>query len=268
MRFHGQFSKILLALVLSLTGVVGCAKEKSGDSPLVLPEPPRGGDGGAPGAPGGTGNGSQSSYSGSTADLVVDMSALKSMFFNSNPQNPTNIKINFNVGRTYINEFGQEKGEDVIISFYDQGVLREAAMGTIHPDRDISHRNNMYNGWYEQDGKQVYKAFFQDYWGAIVVILDGGASQGDGQAPQFLSGAVYFQNFDRSYPNFQKQGPLKMCWEIEIGPYDCRTFLVGDHVMMTSTYYPASGNRGPDRQYGYRKLGTFSGIKASDANLE
>jgi hypothetical protein len=124
----------------------------------------------------------------------------------------------------------------------------------------------MYNGWVNQGGKSVWKGFFQDRWGAIVLIIDKQISTGDGQPAKFVGGSVWFQNFNNQYyPNNPVQGPLAMCWEISRGPYDCRSFLVNNYVSMTSSYYPTT--RGPDKTVNYQMLGTFNGIAASAAGF-
>lgn len=245
---------LLIALIGLLVGA-GCASEKGGssvantdaictDSACFAPTPPPR-----------TSDTDYGYYSGSTANLqIASLSALTKLFYNSNPNNPTDIRINIDLNRP---------AESVIISYVDNGRVVEAAFGTVHPYS--GHSDDRYNGWYNQNGQLVWKGFFQDWYGAIVLIIDQNVSQGDGQAADILGGSIWFQNFNRYYPNFPLQGPLKMCWEIEMGPYDCRTFLKNGKVSMTSSYYP--NNRGPDAGMNYEKLGEFSGIVASEAGF-
>jgi hypothetical protein len=213
-----------------------------------------------PGAPAGTGTGEDPSVtgydSGSTGALVLagGTSTLAQMFYNSNPNNPTNVRVNINL---------QRQADSVIISYVDGGQVVEAGLGIIHPYSGISRAQ--FNGWVNQNGKSIYKGFFQDSYGAVVLIVDKLLSQGDGQPGEFMGGSIWFQNFNRYYPNAPLQGNEKMCWEISMGPYDCRTFLIGDTVSVSSSYYP--NNKGPNANMNYTKLGDFNGISKSAAGL-
>ncbi len=242
---------LLIAIVGLLFGV-GCASERGGsiadagtictDSSCAYPVPPR------------SYETDYGTYSGSTTKLQAAGSALAKMFYNSNPNNPTDIRINIDLRR---------EAESVIISYVENGRVYEAAFGVVHPYS--GHKDKSYNKWYVQGGKAVWKGFFQDAYGAIVLVIDQNISQGDGRPPEVVGGSVWFQNFNRYYPSFWLQGPLKMCWEIQMGPYDCRSFLNNGRVSMTSTLYPE--NKGPDAGMYYELLGTFSGIIASEAGL-
>lgn len=258
----------LLAAALVLTA--SCAKEKQAQ-PLVAPAgvtpdvscrggcpPMTGGDTTLPDAPAGTGEDpTKTGYdSGSTAalELAGGTSTLSQMFYNSVPNSPKNVRINIDFRRQV---------DAVIVSYVDNGRVVEAGFGTVHPYSGVS--NAKFNGWVNQDGKNVWKGFFQDQYGAVVLILDRFLSQGDGQPAKILGGSLWFQNFNRYAPNAPLQGNLKMCWEISLGPYDCRTFLVGNNVQMTSSQYP--NNKGPNANMHYQKLGDFDGIAASAAGL-
>jgi len=115
----------------------------------------------------------------------------------------------------------------------------------------------------------VWKGFFEDKYGAIVVVIDRTLSLGDGQAAQFIGGSIWFQNFPEvTYPYSpyaSRQGILKTCWEITMGPYDCRTFLDDGKVRLTTSLYP--NNRGPDALQNYRKLGEFNGLSRASAGF-
>lgn len=254
------------ALVLTLIAAVlllnaGCAKEKATSVPPgeTPPGTCRGctNDGGGTTTPVPTPPPNDGStpinYSGGTADLRASTSMLAKMFFNSNPNNPTNIRINVDISNT---------SEAVIVSYTDGGKTVQAKFGTSHPYSGV--QNAMYNGWVNQDGKSVWKGFFQDEHGAIILIVDRISGTGDGTA-NYVGGSIWFQNFNRYYPNNPTQGPLKMCWEIQMGPYDCRSFLVGDNVQMMSSYYP--NNRGPDANSNYQKLGDFDLLPRSAAGF-
>jgi hypothetical protein len=261
MRFS-LMTSIAAALLLN----VGCAEEKGSPAAQVpdsscrgcgVPDPAIQGQ--LPPAPAGTGEDPASTgyQSGSTVSLTLNGGAatLAELFFNSIPNNPTNVRVNIDLRRN---------SESVIVSYFDSGRKVEAAFGTVHPTNpNVS--NSMYNGWVNQDGKSVWKGFFQDQYGAIVLIIDRMLSTGDGSPAKFVGGSIWFQNFNQYYPNNPLQGPLKMCWEISLGPYDCRSFLIGNYVNMISSALPTT--RGPDKQVSYKKLGEFNGMARSEAGF-
>lgn len=258
-------------LMISLTAVflmnAGCAKENknlaqvpadsdNGCRGCYSPSPVQGGSP-LPPAPGGSGGLPDSGFDdGATASLQLNggNSTLAELFYQSMPNNPTNIRINIDLRRTT---------NAVIVRYTDNGQYREAHFGTVHPYSGI--QNAKYNGWVNQNGKSVWKGFFQDRWGAVVIVIDRLLSQGDGQPGQFVGGSIWFQNFNQYWPNNPYQGSEKMCWEISRGPYDCRTFLVSGNVQMVSSLYP--NNRGPDRNVSYKKLGNFDGLSAAAAGF-
>lgn len=245
--------KLLIAAVALGLGA-GCAKDSGGGGTVAaVPAATCVGCVVTPTVPGTTVT--SGTYSGSSAAIALSSTAtLAKLFFNSNPNNPTDVRINIDLNRG---------SDSVIISYVDGGKVVESAFGTTHPWSGVSDKS--FNGWVLQGSSLVWKGFFQDTYGAIVLVVDNFVTQGDGQPGNLLGGSVWFQNFNRYYPNFGLQGPLKMCWQIEMGPYDCRSFLVGDSVQVTSSQYP--NNRGPDANMYYEKLGTFSGISKSAAGF-
>ena len=188
---------------------------------------------------------------------MTNNSGLAAMFYNSNPRNPTNVKVNIDMARAR---------DSIVISYTEGSTGRqvEAGLGTIHPTSGI--QDSSYNRWYMENGKNVYKGFFQDEYGAIVLIINRSVGQGDGKPTQFIGGEIWFQNFNKEqWPNYPIQGPEKLCWQISMGPYDCRSFLIGDYVSMTSASTPTT--KGPDKPQYYQKLGEFDGIDATLANF-
>lgn len=258
LKFHS-----LLLVMLSIAALAtGCAQESGvaevpgGDGTpctngCVIPVTPT-----APSAPDGTGEEASTTgfSSGSTAGIKLTggTESLARMFFKSNPNNPTNVRINMDLSRL---------SSSVIIRYYDNGKTVNAHFGVTHPTSNV--QNSKYNGWVEQDGQSVWKGFFQDEYGAIIVVLNRMTTQGDGQAR--VGGSIWFQNFNQYWPNNPVQGPTKMCWEITAGPYDCRSFLANGAVNMTSSMYPE--NRGPHRDTNYEKLGEFDEIDINAAGL-
>ncbi len=195
--------------------------------------------------------------SGSTVTLTATGSALSSMFYQSLPNNPKNIRLSLDTTRI---------GSEVTIAYDANGYTTQAKLGSVHPWS--GHQNSQYNGWTNDGTSTLWKGFYQDAYGTVVVVIDKNQSTGDGNAGS-IGGEIYFQNFPQStYPNSPyapQQGPTKMCWEITLGPYDCRTFLVGDNVAMNSARYP--NNRGPNATSYYQQLGTFTGLSRSAAGI-
>ena len=163
--------------------------------------------------------------------------------------------------------------EAVIVSYVENGILKEAAFGTQHPNV-TSLSNSQYNGWVGS----VWKGFFQDAYGAVVLVLDKAVSGTDGTATSILGGSLWFQNFAQSVYQNPAQGNQAMCWQITAGPYDCRSFLVARptndpaynvynkfKVDMTSSTYPTT--YGPNKTTPYEKLGDFGGISRTASGL-
>lgn len=273
----------ILILSLALLLNVGCAQEKTPEgAPAPTPNVPqdctRGCDtdddgDGVPGAPDGSGgsDGQGGYYSGATA-AMTNVQNLGELFFNSYPNNPQQIQVNIDMNRSR---------DSVIISYVDGGVYKEAGLGTQHPN--LGRTNNAYNGWVTEGSSRVYKGFFQDEYGAVVVIIDKVLNVGDGQPAPYVGGSIWFQNFgDRGCWTaiqgnvncdyyLQSPGTGLLCWEITYGPYDCRTFLVGvtsknaGSVIMTSS--PTPTTTGWTRTKSYKKLGEFNGLSRALANL-
>ncbi|CAN5634205.1 hypothetical protein BH10BDE1_BH10BDE1_10650 [soil metagenome] len=262
---------ILGATLLMLN--IGCASEKNAGvdpSGVAVTDCSRTactGVGTTPDAPGGSGSGSDGTggyYSGSTAPLT-NVSNLGTMFFNSYPNAPTNIQVNVDMNRTL---------DAVIVSYTDNGKVVEAGLGTRFPNG--SRENNQYNGWVNEGSARVYKGFFQDKYGAVVVIIDKVLNAGDGSASASVGGSIWFQNFGENpaYDSKCQSGDPRygtcflnqlMCWEIKAGPYDCRTFIVGSSVITNSATTP--NNKGPSRSKSYLKLGDFNGLSRAASNL-
>ena len=100
----------------------------------------------------------------------------------------------------------------------------------------------------------------------VVDSVTSGNQTGDGN-PTGLGGSIWFQNFGQ---DGAIQGPALMCWDIQIGPFDCRTFLVGGTgdngvVGTTSALYP---NNAGDQRPAYQRLGRFLGLSQSGAGMD
>ena len=251
---------ILITAAMALN--MGCASENKGSNPAVASDGRDGtGTAAVPGAPAGTGDSAATTgyASGSTVTLVPSsIGALQRMFYKTMPSNPQNLRINMDVTR------GQNS---IIISWVEGGVVHEFDFGTTHPISSVS--DTSLNKWYTANGATVWKGFFQDSFGAIVIVMDRAIGAGDGKAPSIIGGSIWFQNFAlpaNGYLNADPhQGTTKMCWQISMGNHDCRTFLVGGNINMTSSLYPSG--YGPNMPTGYEKLGDFDGLSRTAAGL-
>jgi hypothetical protein len=152
----------------------------------------------------------------------------------------------------------------VKISYMDNGYRYEGVFESgsdVNPYIKYSESNNLkeyaYNIWFNNPtnaSQKVFTGFYQDTYGAIVLVVDGTQTinQGDGQGgEQTLTGSIWYKNFP-TVTNVQ--GPLRKCWYITLGPYDCRS----NPVIYKNGIYPTDT---------YRKLGTFTGLSKSKAFL-
>lgn len=290
---------ILALAVVALN--VGCAQEKQAEpAPSTAVAPPTvdctrtdctgTGTPGAPTAPAGS-NGNGTFYSGSTANFVPASGMLGQMFFNSYPNQPTQVQINIDLARSR---------DKIIISYTESGKVVEAAFDTKHPlnGYENSSLNQQMNRWYTIGGKLVYKSLMQDKYGAVMLIIDKTSLDGDGGLGPTVGGEIWFQNFgDNPSPEHTSATPIclnpyysqywvnygmdnpvecywrqvkqKMCWEITLGPYDCRTnYSSTDEkgpVDLGSSLLPT--NRGRSRKQSYQKLGYFTGLSRVESHL-
>ncbi len=235
--------------------LTACAKGGN-DTPAVTMNPvnvsgPPGAAPTPPGTPGGVGT--------NTVPLVASAGALGGMFFNSGGvTNPTNIQLSMSVYNS-----GSGYAGTTTISFSDNTGNHVAQLSTTHPTY-TSTSNAEYNVWLNAT---QWHGFFQDLYGAIVVVIDHTTATGDGSIGS-LGGSVYFQNFAKT----GVQGPLRMCWQIgpvggaNTAPYDCRTFLTSfaDGAMPVTTSSLVPNNAGQGRP-AYALLGTFEGLSQKAA---
>lgn len=254
-----------LTMTLMVVSLIGCAKQKAYVAP---PAPGRASDIAPPE------DVAQAAYGSKTVALNVSNTALRDFFFKNPPNNPQNVRMVVELSPN-----SQGIGGEIRVQFDDNGVTRQAVLSSKHPHNGLS--DSSLNQWFTSNGQQVFHGIYQDSAGAIVLVVDSVLSQGDGGGSSILGGSIWFQNF--GYTNVN-QGQNLMCWQIRIGPYDCRTFLQGGVdarydravVSTTSSVQPTTrtlggdatntynGNFGGDRPQ-YTQLGTFSGLLRSES---
>ncbi len=240
---------VILLAAFSLLGV-GCGESNSfqSNSDAVLPGNSGAVDSGAgvpvtPDSGGSVGSGTnQASFTPVSFTEFSNYVALHAL------NNPSNYKVTVNLASAGSNRFAGT----VKISYSDAGnnyvATFTAGSGVNQKLYDLKDSGKMeaaYNYWYVLGGKTVFSGYFQDAYGAIVLVIDGSTNQGDGQGGGNVSGSIYYKNFAQSYAT---QSPYRNCWYIYDGPYDCRSSAVTGKASL----YPTDN--------GYRKLGTFTGL--------
>ena len=246
---------MILVAAFSVMGV-GCGSNKMvADASAISPNQLGTDSGAIPTSPDGntsTGGGSVS-YSNEATFTPVSIGEFNS-YVGSHPLNdPQNFKVKVQLQQV---ENGRYAGT-VNISYTDTGYAYNGTF-TAGAGRNVSYKglndNNAleseFNRWFTLGGKTAFTGFFQDSYGAIVLVIDNVVNQGDGQgSSDVVTGSIYYKNFAQSYA---QQSPYRSCWYITNGPYNCRSTT----VINKSSTTPSDG---------YRKLGTFSGISRAAA---
>lgn len=239
-------------IVLLAVGIVSCSKAPGSS---VAPDTYSSNyypymNGNVPGTGGSVGVGTTLPpfTSGATSTLTIDGSGqaqqnqLMGQYTMRGMNNPTNIQINVNLSKTYN---GQGYGGSISIRYVDNGITYQGTFRASQADPN----DTKYNIWFNHSGKTVFHGFFEDSYGAVIIVFDGLYNLGDG-SPTFGSGsggAIYFKNF---VGTTYAPHPPAHCWFVSEGPYDCRAWKWGDGVNTTYAIYPES--------YYYTRLGTFA----------
>lgn len=270
-----KLNLILIAVIAAMA--VGCAKDKDGgNGRTVLPPtdftpyiPPAG-----PGLSPGT-----NWEHGATTELLYSREGLN--FYAGWSTNViSNARINLNLQR-FEPAAGASKpsfGGTVSIGFDNDGVSYTDTFsslvnenhwygaGTVTSNRE----NNKYNVWFTYQGNDVWHGFFQDSYGAIIVVIDQSDDEGDGQGPSSVSGSIYVMNFPNQYNSLVFDVSPTSCWFVTLGPYDCRTWKQNGQVNTEMDLYPylenaTQGTALEPKPEGYRKVGDFEGLNFQDA---
>lgn len=243
---------LILLLALSLFGV-GCSKPSDDtattpvtDTPLAVPDAPT------------TGTPSSGTVSNSNTVTFYPVSlAEMNTYVATHPLNaPSNFQLTVDMTNDGQNRFYGR----VEIAYTDNGTnyrgVFQSGSGTnsyLYQSNSNGMLEYYYNYWFNVAGKVLFNGFFQDAYGAVVLVIDSlglNYNQGDGQGgTQVLSGSVWYRNFSYSQ---EVQGAYRKCWYITLGPYQCGSGIVQNK----------SGLEPTDT---YRKLGTFSGLPKNKA---
>ncbi len=181
-------------------------------------------------------------------------------YANESYNSPKNVQINVNLEK--VSEDGKTYKGSLRFGFEDHGLQRNGYLGGIEffehefETGGIGMWNGRsestsarYNYWYTDKKleKKVFKAFFQDEEGPIILIIDKIKSVGDGQEPKVGSGSLWFKRF----PAAQASQSPTVCWLISKGPFDCRPWKSGKKLDVERSITPDNG---------YKKLGTFENL--------
>ncbi|MBO9665515.1 MAG: hypothetical protein J7501_01710 [Bdellovibrio sp.] len=247
---------MVLVAAFAMMGV-GCSNKMSAVEPSNTVVS---GDGGTsiPTAPDGTDSGTDSgsvSYSNEATFTPVSINEMN-MYVGTHPMNdPQNFKL-----KLQLQDVGNGRYAGTVnLSYTDTGVYYNgtftADAGRNQSLSGLKDNNTLvaeYNRWFTYNGKAAFTGFFQDTYGAIVVVVDNVVNQGDGQGGSIIKGSVYWKNFAQMPAGHIGQSPYRSCWFIYNGPWNCRS----SSVINKSSTVPSDG---------YRKLGTFSGMSKSAA---
>lgn len=255
--YSGKALVATLAVVLLATGCSNSTKSDSANSntaqaiPLPIPVP----------VPGGTltpigGTGTYST--GSTVDFTPkDLSTMNDYVAVAPLNNPSGYKVNVNLRLVEAGRYGGE----IKIGYNDSGRWYEgtfkAGVGknvSLSGLKDSGVLEANYNYWFTYDNQPVFSGFFEDQYGALVIVISpdysSGTNLGDGQGTATkYAGHIYFKNFTTS---FATHSPYRSCWFTYLGPYDCRSNIVQTKCGL----YPEAG---------YKFLGSFKGLDLSKA---
>ena len=232
--------QILIVAALTFFAV-SCAKKESSSGSSVTQAIPTDGTVYTPGQVG-PGYDPGMLY-GASAPLHITSISRMSEYTGRPMNSPQDIQMTMNVVR-----YGEAFGGTIRVSYTDNGQLREGFFTAGH-----SAEESKYNIWFQKDGKDVWHGFFEDYIGAIVVVIDGVTNLGDGGGNEsYASGSIWFKNFGYTYA----PRPPSWCWFVSLGPYDCRAWKSGREVNTTAAVNPDNG---------YKKLGIFSDLDLNKA---
>ena len=215
----------------------------------------------------GDNNNSSNGSTYATATFTPVSNSVMTDYVGSRPvNNPTNIRLQVSLRDVsdakpaYDDASARYYAGEIKVSYYDNGYYYYGLFKSGEAYNQISYKNRdkgkseaEWNRWFTYQGKQVFHGFFQDTYGAVILVIDGGEDLGDGAGLTSVSGSVWYKNFGSTYA---PMSPYEKCWFVRAGPYNCRTFMQNGEVNTYSALYPTDG---------YKKLGTFTGLNKPKA---
>lgn len=126
----------------------------------------------------------------------------------------------------------------------------------------------------KKSGEPMWRGIFQGEYGALIVIVDGVHLAGDGLGPEdTMAGSVWFRKWqvlsEAKLPTHEcrlnsqglwdcknQSAPLRQCWYVSRGPYDCRFQISLDGKLVTRL-----ANASNDTEW--VKIGEFTDLNKS-----
>lgn len=244
---HNSISRMSLSVFGLLTlvgGLMGCARGSNAPPTQVVVDPVN--------IPRGDGYNADDWAEGQTVAFKPSSFATFNTYVGTHPlNNPSEFKINILLTASADN--GNLFGGRIRIGYNDAGTWYQGTFETgagknveCSQCRDNGEVEAKYNYFYDASGKHVFSGFFQDRYGALVLILEPDSGSGDGDSGSY-KGTIFFRNFNQA---LSTQSANRKCWFIYNGPYIC-----GSNAVYNKSSYTAIDS--------YTKLGTFSGIEIS-----
>ena len=274
-KSKGYLRLLTSALILFGLGISGCAKPRSQVADVASEEQENTSfpedqielviDDGEPFTPEGDGPGEGPGdrwEHGASATLVIEGDSHRERmrtlgdYTGRAMNNPTNIAMNLNL-TAYANK---SYGGTVTISYREAGLPFEGFFTSGRTDH-----SNQFNVWITRNNQKFFRAFFEDRYGAVIVVIDNLLNLGDGanSNPGLASGLIYYKNFPDtmapnpltgSLPGFGN--PRTFCWFISLGPFDCRAWPTSRGMDINRAIYPDNG---------YKILGRFANLRLDEA---
>lgn len=247
--------KTTLVMALALSVTAGCSKKetkKAADNSVPADTTT------IPGA-------QNVSYTGGTAPVDSFSQSLLETYAGRRINNPTNIRVTLDVFNVAGTSATKQYGGSFKIS-YEEAYNGSTRTVTGNFQSGTSLEDTKFNKQYHTGGVDKTKLFFQDSLGAIIVSIEP-ISVNDLETK--FKGRVYFRNFDfgvcSNPPPWMPaqcnvQSPSK-CWNISLGPYDCRAYMKDGKVRPDIIDLPGFGSD-PDGYNGpgYQQLFTFTNM--------
>lgn len=286
---------LISLLTASLLLSVGCAKKGDGFSAETSePTTPAVTDRGPVTPDADTARGPEFTDGATAAFKIDSLAALAAYVGNPHPvNNPQDMRISVKLAETSAGSnmyYGQ-----VMLSYHDNGQYytgRFRTENTTNPTGSkyvsaptfyAGYPHAYYNNWFAWQGKAAFHGFFEDSYGAVMLVIDAFVDQGDGAGASQLSGSIWFKNYAAT--QFQKNQHGIPCWFMTAAAYDCRTFLEAGappggissdgNLVSNSALYPTDSKWWTSRSShpyipeeparGWRRLGTFGDLNKAKA---